>query len=468
VIAGGPGSGKSSAAILLILTALRHRRSVPEKARPEVPVPVMFTLHGWDPGTQRARDWLAERLWQAYPLFGGKRGAGAARGMLDESRIAVLLDGLDEIPEDLRPAVLRALSQQATFRLVLLTRSAEMADAAARAMLQGAGAIELQDIAPGVAAGYLIRTQLDPLPHGWHELTSRLRQEPGSPLAQALNNPLMLTLVRDTYRAGDDVSELLGLRDAAGHPASGQEITGHLLDRVLPAAYTQQPGEPPHRYDLATAERALRCIATRMNNAGTRDLQWWHVPAWAHAAPRVIVTCLATCLVVGLGSGLGTGLRTGLVAWLFAGLEEGFRAGLGQLVEGFVGGLVGGLVLGLVLGYVFGRGDKIPKRIAPVRWRQLFRRTPLVLGLLAALLIGVPIVRQTWVAGYLFGLVAGLMVWLGSGLVAGMSRPGTDSTSPLNTRLMAQRSSARAHGRACNRACDRVCTGARDRVSLRG
>ena len=306
VIAGGPGSGKSGAAVLLILAALRYRRSVPEKVRPEVPVPVMFTLHGWDPSTQRARDWLAERLWQTYPLFAGKQGAGAARGMLDEGRIAVILDGLDEIPEDLRPAVLRALSQQATFRLVLLTRSAEMADAAARAMLQGAAAIELQDIDPGTAADYLTRTQLDPPPHGWHELTSRLRQEPGSPLAQALNNPLMLTLVRDTYRAGDDVGELLGLRDAAGHPASSEDIADHLLDRVLPAAYTQQPGEPPPRYDLPTAERALRCIATRMNKDGTRDLQWWHVPAWAHAAPRFIATWLGP-LVVGLVVGLAAG-----------------------------------------------------------------------------------------------------------------------------------------------------------------
>ena len=124
MIAGGPGSGKSGAAVLLILAALRHRRSVPEQARPQVPVPVMFTLHGWDPGTQKTRDWLAGRLCRTYPLFGGKPGAGAARRMLDEGRIAVILDGLDEIPEDLRPAVLRALSQQATFRLVLLTRSA--------------------------------------------------------------------------------------------------------------------------------------------------------------------------------------------------------------------------------------------------------------------------------------------------------------------------------------------------------
>ena len=75
--------------------------------------------------------------------------------MLDAGRIAVILDGLDEIPQALRPSVLRALSQQATFRLVLLTRSAEMADAATQALLQGAAAIELQAIGPDAAAAYL-------------------------------------------------------------------------------------------------------------------------------------------------------------------------------------------------------------------------------------------------------------------------------------------------------------------------
>ena len=49
----------------------------------------------------------------------------------------MILDGLDEIPQDVRPTVLRALSQQATFRLVFLTRSAEMAEARSPALLQG-------------------------------------------------------------------------------------------------------------------------------------------------------------------------------------------------------------------------------------------------------------------------------------------------------------------------------------------
>jgi MFS family permease len=433
VIAGAPGSGKSGAAVLLILAALHYRQRLPDSDRPRVPVPVMFTPQGWDPSTERVQDWLAGRLCGTYPLFAGRQGVAAARGMLAEGRIAVLLDGLDEIPEDLRPAVLTALSQQATFRLVLLTRSAEMAAAAAQALLQGAAAIELQDIDPGTAADYLTRTQLDPPPRSWHEVTSRLRQEPDSPLTHALSNPLMLTLVRDTYRAGDDAGELLGLRDAAGHPASGQDIAGYLLDRVLPAAYTHQPGEPPPRYDLPAAERALRRIATRMNNDGLRDLQWWHVPAWAPAAPRIIATGLLLAPLAALAAGL---------AISFVPLR-----GLG----GLVAWLVLGLMLALVLGFVFGRGNKLPNRIAPVRMRHLFRRRPLMVGLLAALTAGIfawSAAQQEVVNGH-FGpattpyrlavaVIAGVVAWLAAGLaaglVAGMSQPGTDTTSPLNPR----------------------------------
>ena len=561
VIAGGPGSGKSGAAVLLILAALQHRRSVPDLIRPQVPVPVMFTLHGWDPGLQLARDWLAERLGQAYALLASRAGATTARAMLNEGRVAVILDGLDEISADLRPTVLRALSKQATFRLVLLTRSAEMAEATAQELLQGAAAVELQDVSPAAAAGYLTRIQLDPPPRGWHELTGRLRKEPRSPLAQALNNPLMLTLVRDTYRAGDDVGELLSLRDAAGHAASADDITIHLLDRVLPAAYARQPGEPPPRYDLATAERALRRIATRMNKDGTRDLQWWRVPGWAHALPRVIATMLAaglaaglvaglrlgvttggvlaempgefrvgTVLMVGIGvvgavvggimawaqaaprvitTGLGIGLVVGLVfglavaitaglltqlpggpifelnswlaftavggiggavvggimAWAQAapravtsrfgfGLVVGLTFGLvvavaGELVYGPEFGFLSGLLSGLELGVVFGAGagltaglasgnrNKSPRRIAPVRWRQLFRGRPLAIGLIAGILIGALTGFSEYyrlgVMAYLGpGLVAALVAWLGNGLIAGMSWPETGNASPLS------------------------------------
>ena len=58
VIIGEPGSGKSGAAVLLVLAALEYRQQVPSQDRQLVPVPVLFTVQGWDPNTQRVGDWL--------------------------------------------------------------------------------------------------------------------------------------------------------------------------------------------------------------------------------------------------------------------------------------------------------------------------------------------------------------------------------------------------------------------------
>ncbi|HEX9540105.1 MAG TPA: hypothetical protein VGA04_18245 [Streptosporangiaceae bacterium] len=232
VIVGNPDSGKSGAGVLLVLAALKHREQVPEKDRPLVPVPVMFTLHGWDPNTQRVEDWLVSRLQQIYPLFAGKGGAADGAQLIRAGRVAVILDGLDEIADELRPVALRALSQQAAFRVVVLARSAETAAAARHGLLEGAVALELQDIDPVAAADYLARVQLDPAPLGWRELAGRLRRAPDSPIAKALSSPLALTLVRDTYQSGDDVRELLNFCDAARHSVPREDIEDHLLDRA--------------------------------------------------------------------------------------------------------------------------------------------------------------------------------------------------------------------------------------------
>ena len=417
VIAGAPGSGKSGAAVLLVLAALKHREQVSAADCPLVPVPVMFPLGEWDPNTQRVQDWIAGQLRQTYPLlFAGKRGAEKAAALLAEGKVAVILDGLDEIPEELRPDALRAISQQATFRLVVLTRSEEMAEAASRGLLAGAAALELQDIDPVTAAEYLTRVQLDPAPRAWRELTSRLRRTPASPISQALSSPLALTLVRDTYRSGDSAQELLDFCDAGAPHASRDAIVDHLLDRVLPAAYAQRPGDPPLRYDLQTAQHALRCLAARMNQDGTRDLQWWGIPQWAPAVPRIIATGLAFGLTAGITGGLPFGFPFGLTAALTAALTFGImvRFGVFRL------------------------------RMAPLRWGEVIRglrRAPVLASMLSFGLTGG--LAGGLAAGLTAGLAAGLAVGLTSGLVLALavglafgllgmfSRPGADA-SPLS------------------------------------
>ena len=405
VIIGEPGSGKTGTAVLLVLAALEHRQQVSSQDRQLVPVPVMFTFHGWDPSTQRVGDWLAARLQETYPLFAGRGGKAEAAELVKAGRVAAFLDGLDEIAEDLRPVALRALSQQAVVRVVVLARSFEMSIAARQGFLEGAAALELRTVDAAAAADYLTRVQLDPPPRGWSELTGRLRREPDSPIAKALSNPLTLTLVRDTYRSGDDIRELLDFCDAVGD-VSGEDIQDQLLDRVLPAAYTPPPGEPPPPYGLDEARRALGCIAVRMGQEGTRDLSWWRLPAWASAAPRVIVT----------GAVFG-------VMFAFGGRNPVF-----------------GLVAGTVFAYFYLIGDrgKPPARLAPLQRRHLLSRYALLVGLVYALTGGV-------VCGLAIRLGAGQIVALATGvgigaglagvLTAGLSRSAADDASPLTPRV---------------------------------
>jgi len=208
---------------------------------------------------------------------------------------------------------------------------------------------------------------------------------PESPLSKALDSPLTLTLIRDTYQSGDDTRELLDFCDTTQQGTSAdqatEKITRHLLDRVLPAAYAPRHGQPPPPYDLQTAQNTLTKIATRMNQDGTRDLQWWRIPAWAPPVPRVVVT--------------------GLVAGVMAGL-----------VAGFVAGLAGGLVAGLA------DPDDTSSPSPTLAWlddRKCARAVGLAVGVVATLAVGL----VAWgAAGLLGGLVFGLVAGLGLGLVA--------------------------------------------------
>jgi len=333
VIAGAAGSGKSGAAALLILDALEHRELILGVERSKIPVPVMFTLHGWDPNNRNIEEWLVPQFQQMYPLFRGRDGAKNAANLIASNKVTVILDGLDEVAEELRPAALRALSMQAGFRVVLICRSKEMVAAVQEGIFDGAVAVELQHVGPEDAARYLTDVQRDPPPTGWAELTRRLGEASDRALVQALCSPLVLTLVRDTYRGSDDVHELIDISNDAGSEASREQIEEHLLDRVLSAAYERIEGRPKPRYDLEQAENAFRYIARKMRENNTTDLQWWLIPDWAAYVPRVILTGVAAGLVTVLWVALAFALLGGAV----------------------IGGLFLGAIGGIVAAFYFGR-----------------------------------------------------------------------------------------------------------------
>lgn len=391
VIAGRPGSGKSGAAVLLVLAALKHRREqATDAARRQVPVPVFFPLHGWDPDTQPVRDWLAERLRQTYPLLTGKSGARKAARLLAAGKLAVILDDLDEMHEEVRPVALRALSRQAAFRLVILTRSDEMERAASQGLLASAAAVELQPVEAEDAADYLTRVQIDPAPFGWQELARRLRRARDSPVSRALSSPLNLTLVRDTYRYEKELEELdafLRFCDAPDRNAS--HISDYLLDRVVTAAYGRSPGDPPLRYNLDTARRTLGWLANQMKED---ELQWWWIRSWARPpTSRIIATGLAFGVVAGIAAALAGGIPFGLTI---------------------------GLTAALTFGLLFAVQDTFPTPKPPRTLRHVIRPSSVLYALPMGLAGGIPLGLAT---GFAAGLTAGRPAGLAAGLTFGFA-----------------------------------------------
>lgn len=407
VIAGAPGSGKSGTAIWLILDALKHRDKVPEDKRLQVPVPVLFTIHDWEP-TRQFEDWLIGQLQQTYLFLAGKAGRRKAAALIAAKKVDVILDGLDEITKELRPVALRALNEQVTnkFRVVVLARSAEMVSAASRQVLAEAAAVELQDIAPEDAADYLTKVQGDPMPAGWRNLVDLIESDPESDLARALGTPLALTLVRDTYGGEDDiVGDLVAASNAADYPMPGDDpvkrIIDRLLDRVLRAAYPPNPSLP---YDLPTAEIAFLRIAVQMNqDPRTYDLEWWQLPEWSPRWRRIVPAALTA----------------GITTWVGTALIFGFSNGfwLGFPVAGLVGAAVG------VRGPGWERRGRPPWKTGRIRLREEFLWLVFLLALAGVLLAGFVGGLLGWHAfrnqvGTVWGILAGLAFSLPFGILS--------------------------------------------------
>jgi hypothetical protein len=399
VLIGGPGAGKTGAMILLLLEALRYRARIPETARIDVPVPVWLTLGSWDPSVQGLRDWVVATLSRDHPyLRATDFGPDAMAQLFDTGRIALFLDGLDEMPDMQRSKAVERLSAEAAGRrMVITSRPEEFRETIdlGRRQLPYTAAIELRQVGPRAAAGYLLEGQIGAARQAWQPVANHLLAHPDSVLAKTLNTPLTLSLARAAYTS-DDPRALL-----TRTPADEHELRVHLLDQILIAAYPD-PGERGH------ATHWLGWLAHKMGNQPNgpiRELRWWQIPTWI---PRWQVG-LAGALLGGLSVGVAVYLAwlSITAAWLILDLLVSEPRFFWVLLGGLGFGLFGALMVGLVS--VLGVKAIAPRSMA-VRWPKLRD-----IGSVAAMVL-----RTVPVSVLGFGLLSGFGVGLDEGLANGL------------------------------------------------
>ncbi|MEU2612006.1 hypothetical protein ABZ570_10545 [Micromonospora sp. NPDC007271] len=341
VIIGGGGTGKTTLAVLLLRQLLATRRS-------GEPVPVLFSLSSWDPRAEAFHVWLSRKLAQDYPMlripgYGGNAPASLVRSR----RILPVLDGMDELPEAVRPRVLGALNAQMSDAdgLILTCRTNEYRAAieSRNEVLSGAAVISPSPLAAAYVRQYL-NACLSPATANadrWRTFMSRLHSEPTGPLATALSTPLTLWLLRSVYVGTRQ--DPTPLADPARFPTP-LSITHHLIDNLVEATFAaRRPAEangehvdnlfrPRRRWGWRKAREWLAYLAVQLDERNVRDLSWW----WLHYAifrrQRRIVSGLLGGLLGGLTVGLASapafGLEVGLVVGLTVGMSSGLAAGL--------------------------------------------------------------------------------------------------------------------------------------------
>jgi hypothetical protein len=243
VILGGPGSGKTTLAIQLLLELARSRR-------PDDPIPVLVSLSGWDTQVhRRLHDWLAVRLEEMYPVLRhGMYSSGLSKELTQRSMILPVLDGLDELEEQARTEVILALNRSLTEKdkLILTSRTEEYTDAVRQAghLLEGATAIESLPLKPKDITQY-VRDCLQRVPRGtsqqqesksWRAVLTVLGAGNASPLLSVASTPIGLWLLRAVYidprpESRPDPRSLL---EVEVYPDKAAMLT-HLYEKLIPA-----------------------------------------------------------------------------------------------------------------------------------------------------------------------------------------------------------------------------------------
>lgn len=402
LILGQPGSGKTTTLAVLARDLLAEaERDL------TAPVPVIFNLSGWTATQKPLANWLEDELNRNHRVS-----RKLARRWLDEGRLALLLDSLDEVDENHRAACVKAINayraSDATGPLVVCSRLQDYEDL--QIQLELKQAIVLKKLTRSQVEGYFRRLQ-DRQPDG--DLMILFERIWGDDaLRELTQTPLMLNIITLTYAH----SQAPPLPQGCGGSLRAQifdaysDYMFHRLGRTK--AKLLHPKEQTLRY--------LRYFALQLQNhnltefsVGQIRASWLPRLRWLYRGLTWLIFGLLGGLIFGLSGGVRIGLIFGpvfgLVGGLFFGLSDKSPVDISWSWQSFfqpmVGSLLGGLLGGIIVGFLVEAGFVLPIGLA---------LTLMIAGLIAGLMFGLIFGLRGGLSG---GLLGGLMFGLFGGLI---------------------------------------------------
>ena len=453
LILGAPGSGKT-----FTLAELARDLLAEAQTRPTAPVPIILNLASWATRQLTLLDWLVETLNIEQGM-----GSDTARTWVSHGAFILLLDGLDEVADDLRNdcvAAINTFRTQYTVEIAIASRLGEYENL--QQQLNLGHAIRLLPLTDTQIFDYLAELGPD-----FDTIKEALTHDRG--LHRLAQTPLMLHIIAIAYR--DFIPDQLQPLDTI------IERRRHLYDAFIQrrlddfhqtqlAAATYTPGQA--LYWLTWLARRMKALDQTNFYIERLQANWLIHPAqrrrhgWQIGLTVGMVFVFAVGLVGGLALGLIFGLVIGLVVGPALGLTYGLIAGLRHgrdayqsaiplgealkltwlsgkfLVMGLasglgLGGVVGlkydpvtGLTVGLAFGLAFGlQSYEIAGRIQPnqgiIRSRRTAWQAGLAVGLVYMLVFGVTfVVAVEPLIGLTYGLAYGLGVGVTIGLPVGL------------------------------------------------
>ena len=304
VVLGEPGAGKTVLMVRLMLDLLARRGA-------GGPVPFLASVASWDPSVQDLRDWLGAQLLIDHPALAnppptGRTESTQAAALLAAGLILPVLDGLDEIPEQVRRSAISRINDALLpgQQLVVTCRTQQYRDAVRpqgdlEVTLRAAAAVQLRPLDAATVRDYLSDDAAGPAARArWEPVFTLLGTQ--APAAQALGTPLMVGLARAIYNPRP--GELVGtLRDPAElcKPALPDQkaVESLLFDAFIPAAYRH---DLSGRWKAQDVEKWLVFLACRLERKiASPDLAWWQL---SRAVSRFVLAASAAAQWPGLSS----------------------------------------------------------------------------------------------------------------------------------------------------------------------